>query len=97
MFGVMPTELPTALPTMAVVLQVVGLGSMFLMRCHERGESLSQWHQRIFLVLLVSVGAATAYCLGCGHSGWLSCGTTFSIMAVGATIDLRPGPSWGDH
>jgi hypothetical protein len=27
--------------------------------------------------------------LACGCGCWLSCGTTLSVMAVGATLDLR--------
>jgi hypothetical protein len=68
-------------------LHLVGLGSMLLARLPQthRVQSLSQ---RVFLLMLVFVGAATFVTICVQNNCWVWSGTTFSLMAVGATADL---------
>jgi len=70
-----------------LVLQVVGLASMFLARM-PHPTFLHCCCRRLFVVCLVVVGLATIYAMGSQTSAWAWCGTTFSLMAVGGTMDL---------
>lgn len=68
-------------------LHLVGLTSMFLSRMHHSHRS-HPLCQNVFLFCLVVVGMATV-CTICTQSNcWVWSGTTFSLMAVGATADL---------
>ena len=68
-------------------LHLVGLTSMFLSRLphSQRVHSLCQ---NVFLLSLVFVGAATMFTICVQSNCWVWSGTTFSLMAVGATADL---------
>jgi hypothetical protein len=70
-----------------LVLQIVGLASMFLARM-SRPTLLHNCCRLLFVVCLVVVGLATIYAMGLQSSTWAWCGTTFSVMAVGGTMDL---------
>jgi hypothetical protein len=69
------------------LLHLVGLGSMLLARLphSHRVHALSQ---PVFLVCLVFVGVATFVTICVQSNCWVWSGTTFSLMAVGATADL---------
>jgi hypothetical protein len=70
-----------------LVLQVVGLASMLLGRMPQP-TLLHHCCRQVFIVCLVVVGLATIYAMGSQTSTWAWCGTTFSVMAVGGTMDL---------
>jgi hypothetical protein len=70
-----------------LVVQVVGLASMLLARL-PHPTPLHICCRQLFIVCLVSVGLATIYAMGSQTSTWAWCGTTFSVMAVGGTMDL---------
>jgi hypothetical protein len=70
-----------------LALQVVGLASMFLARL-PHPTLLHNCCRRVFIACLVVVGVATIYAMGHECSTWAWCGTTFSVMAVGGTMDL---------
>lgn len=70
-----------------LALQVVGLASMLLARM-PHPTLLHTWCRRLFVVCLIVVGLATIYAMGSQSSSWAWCGTTFSLMAVGGTMDL---------
>ena len=68
-------------------LHIVGLGSMLLTRMphSQRGHTLCQ---HLFLACLVFVGMATIFTICVQSHCWVWSGTTFSLMAVGATAEL---------
>jgi len=68
-------------------LQVVGLTSMFLARM-PHPTFLHNCCRRLFVVCLIVVGLATIYAMGSQSNCWAWCGTVFSLMAVGGTMDL---------
>jgi hypothetical protein len=70
-----------------LALQVVGLASMFLARL-PHPTLLHNCCRHLFVVCLIVVGLATIYAMGQECSTWAWCGTTFSLMAVGGTMDL---------
>lgn len=70
-----------------LVLQVVGLASMFLARM-PHATLLHSCCRRVFVLCLVIVGVATIYAMGSQSNCWAWCGTIFSLMAVGGTMDL---------
>jgi hypothetical protein len=70
-----------------LALQIVGLASMMLARMPQ-ASALHTCCRRVFLVCLVFVGVATIYAMGSRGDSWAWCGTMFSLMAVGMTIDL---------
>jgi hypothetical protein len=67
--------------------QTLGLGSAWLTRRSE-GSPVQKFSQGFFVVSLVLVGAATIAAMGLGPCAWLSSGTTFSVMLVGAICDF---------
>jgi hypothetical protein len=69
------------------VLHFVGLTSMFLSRL-PHSHRMQAFSQHIFLTSLVIVGVATFVTICVQSTCWVWTGTTFSIMAVGATADL---------
>ena len=73
------------------LLQTFGVFSTLAARLSENSTS-QLFGQRMFLASWGLVGAAAACSLCCGAASgyWLSSGFTFSIMALGATLDLRP-------
>lgn len=67
-------------------LQILGLASVPLARV--RMESLCRHlRQRMFFGCWLLMGAATLCALAIGSGCWMSCGTIFSVMAVGAIMD----------
>lgn len=68
-------------------LHLVGLGSMLLARL-PRTHRVQLLSQHVFLLMLVFVGLATFVTICIQHDCWVWSGTTFSLMAVGATADL---------
>ena len=70
-----------------LVLQVVGVASMFLARM-PNPTLLHGLCRRVFVLSLVTVGLATIYAMGSQSNCWAWCGTVFSLMAVGGTMDL---------
>jgi hypothetical protein len=70
-----------------LVLQVVGLASMFLARM-PHPTLVHNCCRQVFIACLIVVGLATIYAMGSQTSAWAWCGTTFSVMAVGGTMDL---------
>ena len=70
-----------------LVLQVVGLASMLLARLPHT-TLLHNCCRHLFVACLIVVGLATIYAMGSQTSTWAWCGTTFSLMAVGGTIDF---------
>ena len=83
----MPTLDPGLVFWLLAALHVAGLASMLLSRLPQshRMQSLSQ---RVFLLCLVFVGLATFVTICVQSNCWVWSGTTFSLMAVGATADL---------
>jgi hypothetical protein len=77
-------------------IQIVGLASAAVARLSE-GSSRQKSGQRLFLACLGLVGAATIVSVFMGPGCWLSSGTTFSLMVLGATCDFsysRKAPSF---
>jgi len=70
-----------------VVIQALGYLSAWAARCSE-GSRHQAWFQRLFVVSLLLVGGATIVSLGVGPGCWVSCGTTLSLMVVGATCEF---------
>jgi hypothetical protein len=69
-------------------IQLFGLAACMATRLVE--ETRAAWPLRqTFFVGLVAVCTATITALYLGSPCWVSCGATFCIMSVGATIDLR--------
>ncbi len=81
-----PTD-PALAFWMLTALHLAGLTSMFLSRLphSHRNHALCQ---RAFLLCLVFVGVATVVTISLQSNCWVFSGTTFSVMAVGATLDL---------
>jgi hypothetical protein len=68
-------------------LHLFGLASMFLTKLplsHRRHS----WFQSLFLTSLVFVGVATIFTICVQSHCWVYSGTTFSLMAVGATVEF---------
>jgi len=70
-------------------LHLVGLASMFLIRLPHSHRVHALCH-RGFLACLLFVAGATMFTILTQNYWWVWSGTTFSIMAVGATAE------WGD-
>lgn len=70
-----------------LVVQAVGLASIFLARLQPVCRYCSAGCRMIFLTSLVGVGLATMYAIGCNTGWWMFPATTLSLMAVGATSD----------
>jgi len=68
-------------------LHLVGLTSMFLSRL-PHSHRVQALFQNVFLLCLVFVGVATVVTICIQSNCWVWSGTTFSLMAVGATADL---------
>lgn len=75
-----------------LALQLTGLASIFLARLER--STHHHYCQAFFVVCLVGMGLATCTAIGMNHGCWAWCGTTFSIMAVGATFDVGGSASW---
>jgi hypothetical protein len=68
-------------------LHIVGLASMFLSRLPS-SHRVHALVQPLFLACLVFVGLATMITIVSQSNFWVWSGTTFSMMAVGATADF---------
>jgi hypothetical protein len=73
-------------------LHLVGVASIFLARLPRASRRQEELFQRLFLACLVAVGLVTMFTIVAQHSFWVWSGTTFSAMAVGATLDLGSAP-----
>ena len=71
-------------------LHLAGLASMLLARLPQ-SPGLQAWFQPAFLACLLFVGLATLFTICVQHDCWAWSSTVFSMMAVGATVDLSPG------
>jgi hypothetical protein len=69
-------------------VQILGLTSCVLTRLVEATRAASST-RRLFAASLLIVCGATIAAMYCNSICWISCGATLSIMALGATIDLR--------
>jgi hypothetical protein len=69
-------------------IQLLGLTSAAVTRLSE-GSSRQKSGQRLFLACLGLMGAATVVSIFLGPGCWLSSGTTFSLMVLGATCDFN--------
>ncbi len=71
------------------ILAIQGLGLVGLVvarmapHCNCRSTFFS-----LFLAAMLAVGATTVGCLVAGTSQWLTCGTTLSVMVIGATLNM---------
>jgi hypothetical protein len=83
----LPAADPGLLFWLLALVNFVGLASTFLARLPQSHYTHVFCH-RAFLGCLVFVGLATMFTICTQHNGWVWSGTTFSIMAVGATFDL---------
>lgn len=72
-----------------IALQLVGLASVVLARLRCRCPLKSTCCRMLFFGCLLGVAVATMFAIQAGSGSWAWCGTTFSLMAVGATFDLR--------
>jgi hypothetical protein len=80
---------PVPLLTWIVVFaQVFGLVAAWATRRAEGSRHQTHCHA-LFFVAMIVVGAATAAATLLGPGYWLVCGTSFSVMVVGATYDFR--------
>lgn len=68
-------------------VQLTGLASIFFTRGRQgsAGEAIGQL---FFFACLTLVGLATMAALVVDHGACLMCGTTLSVMVLGATIDF---------
>jgi hypothetical protein len=72
-----------------LALQLVGLASVVLARMPCRCPLKSTCCRAVFFACLFGVAAATMLAIDARSGLWAWCGTTFSLMAVGATFDGR--------
>ena len=83
----LPAADPGLLFWLLILVNVVGLASTFLARLPQSHRIHMLCHHA-FVASLVLVALATMFTICTQHNGWVWSGTTFSIMAVGATFDL---------
>jgi hypothetical protein len=72
-----------------VALQLVGLASVVLARLRCQCPFKSTVCRVLFFGCLLGVAVATMFAIQAGSGSWAWSGTTFSLMAVGATLDMR--------
>ena len=84
-----PTLLPGIVFWLLAGLHLFGLASMFLARL-PRSHRVHAIFQHLFVVSLIFIGLATMVTICVQSNCWVWSGTTFSLMAVGATADLGP-------
>lgn len=72
-----------------LALQLVGLASVVIARLPCRCPLKSTACRVLFLACLLSLAIATMAAIHMGNGVWAWCGTTFSLMAVGVSVDLR--------
>ena len=71
-----------------VAVHALGLASMFLARLQRLQGGQALCHSSFFACLLI-VAAATLFTIVTRSDWWVWSGTVFSVMAVGATVDLN--------
>ena len=72
-----------------LALQLIGLASVVIARLPCRCPLKSTACRVLFVGCLLIMAVATMAAVQ-SHSGlWAWCGTTFSLMAVGVSVDLR--------
>ena len=69
-------------------IQVLGVLSCLMARLGEATAAASSC-RHVFVASLASVAAAMMYAFYCGSPCWATCGATFALMCVGATLDPR--------
>ncbi|QDU27257.1 hypothetical protein ETAA8_23440 [Anatilimnocola aggregata] len=72
-----------------LALQLVGLVSVVLARLPRRCPLQCACFRTLFFGCLIGLAVATMVAIEAQSGSWAWCGTTFSVMAVGATLDLR--------
>jgi hypothetical protein len=72
-----------------VAVHAAGLASLFLARAHRLKVGRA-FCQSGFFACLLFVAAATLFTIITQNDLWVWSGTVFSVMAVGATVDLGP-------
>ena len=72
-----------------LALQLVGLASVVLARLPCQCPLKSTCCRALFFSCLLGVAVATMFAIQANSGSWAWCGTTFSLMAVGATLDMR--------
>lgn len=70
-------------------LQFIGLASVVIARLPCRCPLKSTFCRGLFLACLLGVALATMIAINANSNAWVWCSTTFSLMAVGITLDLR--------
>lgn len=64
-------------------LQIFGLFTVLL----ARSTAPCVWRLGTFIGSLIAIGVTTAFYLCQGDNSWVPCGSTFSLMVVGAVLD----------
>lgn len=72
-----------------LALQLVGLASVVIARLPCQCPLKSTVCRGLFLACLLTLAVATMAAIHAGSGVWAWCGTTFSLMAVGVSVDLR--------
>ncbi len=69
-------------------IQLLGVFTCVVTRLVESTRAAASC-QMVFVASLLVMGGATMAAMYCGSICWISCGSTLSIMVVGATLDFR--------
>lgn len=72
-----------------LALQFIGLASVILARMPRRCAVQCACFRTLFFGCLILVAVATMFAIEAQSGSWAWCGTTFSLMAIGGTLDLR--------
>jgi len=88
----LPAAGPGLLFWTLVLLHLVGLASVFLTRLPQSHRIQGLCHQA-FIACLVFVGFVTIGTICFQSNFWVWSGTTFSLMALGATADVEKSPA----
>ncbi|WP_254512478.1 hypothetical protein [Anatilimnocola floriformis] len=72
-----------------LALQLIGLASVVIARLPCRCPLKSTACRVLFVACLLSLAVATMVAIHAQNGAWAWCGTTFSLMAVGVSVDLR--------
>lgn len=75
-----------------IAVMVLGVCSTIAARLAEGTREQSRC-QVVFVVCLLLVAVSTLVAMTISNELFLACGATLSLMAVGATLDLRSRPS----
>jgi hypothetical protein len=72
-----------------IALQLIGLASVVLARMPRRCAVQCACFRTLFFGCLVALAVATMVAIEARSGSWAWCSTTFSLMAIGGTLDLR--------